>query len=73
MNKWVTYWVTFVISILVSYFSWYFGLGFPPSDADWWVVLIDSIFIGLASTGIVSVLISEWLANLINSKTDTKA
>lgn len=44
------------------------NLGFPPSDASIWVVVIDALFVALASTGIVSVATSEWLAKLFGNK-----
>ena len=69
MNKWVTCWVTAVVGVVVTFFSWWMGLGFPPEDASIWVVLIDALFVALASTGIVSVVTSEWLAKLFGSKT----
>lgn len=68
MNRWVTMWVTAVVGVVVTLFSWWMGLGFPPSDASIWVVLIDAMFVALASTGIVSVVTSEWLAKLFGSK-----
>lgn len=69
MNKWVTCWVTAVVGVVVTFFSWWMGLGFPPADASIWVVVIDALFVALASTGIVSVVTSEWLAKLFGSKT----
>lgn len=72
MNKWVTMWVTAVVGVVVTFFSWWMNLGFPPSDASIWIVLIDSLFVALASTGIVSVVTSEWLAKLFGSKTKTE-
>lgn len=69
MNKWVTMWVTAVVGVIVTFFSWWMNLGFPPEDASIWVVVIDSLFVALASTEIVSVVTSEWLANLFGSKT----
>lgn len=68
LNKWVTCWVTAVVGVVVTFFSWWMGLGFPPADASIWVVLIDALFVALASTGIVSVVTSEWLAKLFGSK-----
>lgn len=68
MNKWVTMWVTALVAIAVTFFSWWMELGFPPEDSSVWVVLIYSLFIALASTGIVSIAISEWLANLFGCK-----
>lgn len=68
MNKWVTMWVTAVVGVVVTFFSWWMNLGFPPADASIWIVLIDSLFVALASTGIVSVVTSEWLANLFGGK-----
>lgn len=68
MNRWVTMWVTAVVGVLVTLFSWWMNLGFPPSDASIWVVLIDALFVALASTGIVSVVTSEWLAKLFGGK-----
>lgn len=68
MNKWVTMWVTAVVGVIVTVFSWWMNLGFPPSDASIWVVLIDALFVALASTGIVSVVTSEWLAKLFGKK-----
>lgn len=68
MNKWVTMWVTAVVGVLVTFFSWWMDLGFPPEDASIWVVLIDALFVALASTGIVSVVTSEWLAKLFGGK-----
>ena len=68
MNKWVSMWVTAVVGILVTLFSWWMHLGFPPKDASIWVVLIDALFVALASTGIVSVVTSEWLAKLFGGK-----
>ena len=72
MNRWVTMWVTAVVGVVVTFFSWWMNLGFPPSDASIWVVLIDSLFVALASTGIVSVVTSEWLAKLFGGKTKTE-
>lgn len=68
MNKWVTMWVTAVVGFVVTFFSWWMNLGFPPADASVWVVLIDALFVALASSGIVSVVTSEWLAKLFGSK-----
>ena len=68
MNRWVTMWVTAVVGVLVTLFSWWMHLGFPPEDASIWVVLIDALFVALASTGIVSVVTSEWLAKLFGGK-----
>lgn len=68
MNKWVSMWVTAVVGVIVTFFSWWMNLGFPPADASIWVVVIDSLFVALASTGIVSVLTSEWLAKLLGNK-----
>ena len=68
MNKWVSMWVTAVVGVIVAFFSWWMDLGFPPSDASVWVVLIDALFVALASTGIVSVVTSEWLAKLFGGK-----
>ena len=68
MNKWVTMWVTAVVGMLVTFFSWWMNLGFPPADASVWVVLIDALFVALASTGIVSVVTSEWLSRLFGGK-----
>ena len=68
MNKWVSMWVTAVVGVIVTFFSWWMNLGFPPADASIWVVVIDSLFVALASTGIVSVVTSEWLAKLFGSK-----
>ena len=70
MNKWVSMWVTAVVGVLVTFFSWWMNLGFPPSDASIWVVVIDALFVALASTGIVSVVTSEWLAKLFGSKAE---
>lgn len=70
MNKWVTCWVTAVVGIIVTFFSWWMNLGFPPEDASIWVVVIDALFVAAASTGIVSVVTSEWLANLFSGKVD---
>lgn len=70
MNKWVSMWVTAVVGVIVTFFSWWMNLGFPPSDASIWIVLIDSLFVALASTGIVSVVTSEWLAKLFGKKVD---
>lgn len=72
MNRWVTMWVTAVVGVIVTFFSWWMELGFPPQDASIWVVLIDALFVALASTGIVSVVTSEWLAKLFGSKADKK-
>lgn len=72
MNKWVTMWVTAVVGVVVTFFSWWMNLGFPPADASIWIVLIDSLFVALASTGIVSVVTSEWLAKLFGGKTKTE-
>ena len=52
MNKWVSMWVTAVVGVVVTFFSWWMNLGFPPSDASIWIVLIDALFVALASTGI---------------------
>lgn len=68
MNKWVSMWVTAVVGVVVTLFSWWMNLGFPPADASVWVVLIDALFVALASTGIVSVVTSEWLAKLFGKK-----
>lgn len=68
MNKWVSMWVTAVVGIIVTFFSWWMNLGFPPADASIWIVLIDSLFVALASTGIVSIVTSEWFARLFGSK-----
>lgn len=68
MNKWVSMWVTAVVGLIVTFFSWWMNLGFPPSDASIWIVLIDALFVALASTGIVSVVTSEWLAKLFGGK-----
>lgn len=68
MNKWVTMWVTAVVGFVVTFFSWWMNLGFPPADASVWVVVVDALFVPLASTGIVSVATSEWLAKLFGSK-----
>lgn len=68
MNKWVTMWVTALVAIAVTFFSWWMNLGFPPSDASIWIVVIDALFVALASTGIVSVVTSEWLAKLFGGK-----
>ena len=68
MNKWVTILVTALVAIAVTFFSWWMELGFPPEDSSVWLVLIYSLFIALASTGIVSIAISEWLANLFGGK-----
>ena len=54
MNKWVSMWVTAVVGVIVTFFSWWMNLGFPPADASIWVVVIDALFVALASTGIVS-------------------
>lgn len=70
MNKWVSMWVTAVVGVLVTFFSWWMNLGFPPSDASIWEVVIDALFVALASTGIVSVVTSEWLAKLFGSKAE---
>lgn len=68
MNKWVTMWVTAVVGVVVTFFSWWMNLGFPPADASIWVVVIDALFVAMASTGIVSVVTSEWLAKLFGGK-----
>lgn len=68
MNRWVTMWVTAVVGVIVTFFSWWMGLEFPPADASIWVVVIDALFVAIASTGIVSVVTSEWLAKLFGSK-----
>ena len=68
MNKWVTMWVTAVVAVVVTFISWWMNLGFPPADASIWVVMIDALFVALASTGIVSVVTSEWLAKLFGGK-----
>nr|DAL35657.1 MAG TPA_asm: holin [Caudoviricetes sp.] len=70
MNKWVSMWVTAVVGVVVTFFSWWMNLGFPPVDASIWVVVIDALFVALASTGIVSVVTSEWLAKLFGSKAE---
>lgn len=70
MNKWVTMWVTAVVGVIVTFFSWWMNLGFPLSDASIWVVVIDALFVALASTGIVSLVTSEWLAKLFGKKSD---
>lgn len=68
MNKWVSMWVTDVVGVVVTFFSWWMNLGFPPSDASIWIVVIDALFVALASTGIVTVVTSEWLAKLFGGK-----
>lgn len=68
MNKWVSMWVTAVVGVIVTFFSWWMNLGFPPADASLGVVAIDSLFVALVSTGIVSVVTSEWLAKLFGNK-----
>ena len=68
MNKWVSMWVTAVVGVVVTLFGWWMNLGFPPADASVWVVMIDALFVALASTGIVSVVTSEWLAKLFCGK-----
>ena len=68
MNKWVSMWVTAVVGVIVTFFSWWMNLRFPPADASIGVVAIDSLFVALASTGIVSVVTSEWLAKLFGNK-----
>lgn len=68
MNKWVSMWVTAVVGVVVTFFSWWMNLGFPPEEASIWVVVIDALFVALASTGIVSVVTSEWLAKLFGGK-----
>ena len=68
MNKWVSMWVTAVVGLIITFFSWWMNLGFPPADASIWIVVIDSLFVALASTGIVSVVTSEWLAKLFGDK-----
>ncbi len=70
MNKWVSMWVTAVVGVVVTFFSWWMNLGFPPSDASIWIVVIDALFVALASTGIVSVVTSEWLAKLFGSRAE---
>ena len=70
MNKWVTMWVTAVIGLVATFFSWWMGLGFPPEDASIWIVLIDALLVALASTGIVTVVTSAWLANLFGKKSN---
>ena len=72
MNTWVTMWVTAVVGVIVTSFSWWMNLGFPPADASVWVVVIDALFVALASTGIVSIVSSEWLAKLFGSKIKTE-
>ena len=68
MNRWVSMWVTAVVGVVVTFFSWWMNLGFPPEDASIWIVVIDALFVALASTGIVSVVTSEWLAKLLGGK-----
>ena len=68
MNKWVSMWVTAIVGVVVTFFSWWMNLGFPPEEASIWVVVIDALFVALASTGIVSVVTSEWLAKLFGGK-----
>ena len=68
MNKWVSMWVTAVVGAVVTFFSWWMNLGFPPEEASIWVVVIDALLVALASTGIVSVVTSEWLAKLFGGK-----
>lgn len=68
MNRWVSMWVTAVVGVVVTFFSWWMDLGFPPVDASIWIVVIDALFVALASTGIVSVVTSEWLAKLFGGK-----
>lgn len=68
MNKWVSMWVTAVVGVIVTFFSWWMNLGFPPADASIWVVVIDALFVALASTGIVSAVTSEWLSRLFGGK-----
>lgn len=70
MNKWVTMWVTAVVGVIVTLFSWWMNLGFPRADASIWIVVIDALFVALSSTGIVSVVTSEWLAKLFGGKVD---
>lgn len=71
MNKWVSMWVTAVVGIASTFFSWWMNLGFPPADASIWIVLIDALFVALASTGIVSIVTSEWLAKLFGNKANS--
>ena len=68
MNRWVSMWVTAVVGVVVTLFSWWMNLGFPPADASIWIVVIDALFVALASIGIVSVVTSEWLAKLFGGK-----
>lgn len=68
MNKWVSMWVTAVVGVVVTFFSWWMNLGFPPEEVSIWVVVIDALFVALASTGIVSVVTSEWLDKLFGGK-----
>lgn len=68
MNRWVTMWVTAVVGVVATFFSWWMNLGFPPAEASIWVVVIDALSVALASTGIVSVVTSEWLAKLFGKK-----
>lgn len=68
MNKWVSMWVTAVVGVVVTFFSWWMNLGFPPEEVSIWVVVIDALFVALASTGIMSVVTSEWLAKLFGGK-----
>lgn len=71
MNKWVSMWVTAVVGIVFTFFSWWMNLGFPPADASIWIVLIDALSVALASTGIVSIVTSEWLAKLFGKKANS--
>ena len=51
MNRWVTMLVTAVVGVIVTFFSWWMNLGFPPSNASIWVVLIDALYLLLQVNG----------------------
>lgn len=72
MNKWVVMWVTAIVAVAVTFFSWWMELGFPPSETSVYVVSIDALFVALASTGLISVITSEWLAKLFGKKIEKK-
>ncbi len=72
MNRWVTMWMTALVAAGVTFFSWWMDLGFPPHEASVWIVLVDALFVALASTGIISAVTSEWLAKLFGNKIEQK-
>lgn len=67
MNGIWTQVTSWIIAIVVSMFGWYFNLGFL-ADINWWQALLYGIGAGLASNGIASTGLVEWLVNLIIKK-----